>query len=70
MILLYLIIGAAYFAPTLYLLQKKPSVGRAVFVGFANFLLGWTIIGWFMVVRMALTAPNHGSTSLPRYEKK
>ena len=46
--------GLAYFLPTLIAVIRKHSNVFAIFL--VNFLVGWTLIGWFIALIWAFTS--------------
>lgn len=53
-VFLFLLIGAAYFAPTIVaVVRHHHQIGAIVVI---NFLLGWTFIGWVVALAMSFGA--------------
>jgi hypothetical protein len=48
---LFLLVGGAYFLPTIVaVVRKVPNIGSVIVI---NLFLGWTLIGWVVALAMA-----------------
>lgn len=57
LIIMFALVGLMlYFIPTLLAMVRHHHRSLSVFL--VNFLLGWTILGWFVALFIAMTTPR------------
>lgn len=58
MFIVWVVVAAIYFAPTIAAFVNKKTARDIVFIFAGNLLLGWSIIGWLLMAWKATRKEN------------